>query len=242
MRKVLFVAGAMLVIAAAAIGGGIAYFLSRSDEVELVTEAPPLPSPQATVAGGGSSTTSPAGGAEVLHFVLVSEQSEASYIAREKLAFLPATSEAVGKTNAITGDIYLTRKGLSPSPPSVIRVDLRTLRSDEARRDNFVRNNTLNTDQYPFAEFRIEGIEGFPTSYQEGEEVAVRLVGTMTIRGTSRPLVFDARARYGGGTLTGVAHTAFKLTDFGLSPPNIAGFVTVEDEIRLQIILVARLQ
>lgn len=232
MRRLALAVGAATLLAIAAAAAGVAFFLSRSDPVELVTEAPSLPTDTAAV-----TPTS-----DLLHFVVVPEQSEASYIAREKLASLPVTSEAVGRTNAISGDIYLTRQGLAPSPPSVLRVDLRTLRSDETRRDNYVRNNTLQADRFPYAEFVLERVDGFPPDYREGEEVALRLSGTMTIRGTSRPMTFDARARYGGGTLTGVAHATFKLSDFGLSPPNIAGFVTVEDEMRLQIVLVARLQ
>ncbi len=232
MRRLALLIAATALLGVAAVAGGVAFFLSRSDPVELVTEAPALPADSTPVAATG----------EVLHFVVVPEQSEASYIAREKLAALPATSEAVGRTNAVSGDIYLTRQGLAPSPPSLLRVDLRTLRSDESRRDNFIRSNTLQADRFPYAEFVIERVEGFPASYQEGEEVALTVAGTMTIRGTARPMTFDVHARYGGGTLTGVAHATFRLSDFGLSPPNIAGFVTVEDEMRLQIVLVARLQ
>ncbi len=232
MRLLVLLGAAAALLAVAAVAGGVAFFVSGSDTVDLVTEAPALPT--------GTAAVTPTG--DVLHFVVLPEQSEASYIAREKLAALPATSEAVGRTNAVSGDIYLTRQGLAASPPSVLRVDLRTLRSDETRRDNYVRNNTLQADRFPYAEFVIERVDGFPTSYQDGQEVSLQVSGTMTIRGTARPMTFDVRARYGGGTLTGVAHTSFRLSDFGLSPPNIAGFVTVEDEMRLQVVLVARLE
>lgn len=232
MRLLVLLGAAAALLAVAAVAGGVAFFVSGSDTVDLVTEAPALPT--------GTAAVTPTG--DVLHFVVLPEQSEASYIAREKLAALPATSEAVGRTNAVSGDIYLTRQGLAASPPSVLRVDLRTLRSDETRRDNYVRNNTLQADRFPYAEFVIERVDGFPTRYQDGQEVSLQVSGIMTIRGTARPMTFDVQARYGGGTLTGVAHTSFRLSDFGLSPPNIAGFVTVEGEMRLQVVLVARLE
>ena len=76
MRRLALLIAATALLGVAAVAGGVAFFLSRSDPVELVTEAPALPADSTPVAATG----------EVLHFVVVPEQSEASYIAREKLA------------------------------------------------------------------------------------------------------------------------------------------------------------
>jgi hypothetical protein len=62
----------------------------------------------------------------------------------------------------------------------------------------------------------------------------------MTIRETEMPLTFDVKARQSGDTLTAVADTRFNMTDFGLDPPQLA-FVSVEDGVQLQVVLVARL-
>jgi len=235
MRKLTIIAGAVLVLFVAAVVAGLVFWLARSDEVDLVTEAPAITS----TPGQASATAAPTTDA-TLHFVVVPEESEATYVAREKLASLPLSSNAVGKTRAVSGDIFLTTEGLASEEPSAFRVDLSTLASDEGRRDNYIKQNTLQTDTFPFAEFAIDEVQGFPADYPEGEEVELTLTGRMTIRETQLPLTFQVKARQSGDTLTAVADTNFKMTDFGLDPPQLA-FVSVEDGVQLQVVLVARL-
>lgn len=88
---------------------------------------------------------------------------------------------------------------------STVAVDLSTLRSDQARRDKQVQR-ALDTGGYPEAVFQITGAEGDPV-LAEGQAVPVRLTGTMTIKGTDRPLTFAGTAQVEGDTLTIVAST-----------------------------------
>lgn len=236
MRKLVIVAGAALVLVVVAVVAGLIFWLSRSDDVDLVTEAPAI-----TSTPGQAAPTAAAATDGTLHFVVVPEESEATYVAREKLASLPLSSNAVGKTQAVSGDIFLTTEGLASEQPSAFRVDLSTLASDEGRRDNYIKQNTLQTDTFPFADFEIEQVQGFPIDYTEGEEVGLTLTGRMTIRETELPLTFQVKARQSGDTLTAVADTSFNMTDFGLDPPQLA-FVSVEDGVQLQVVLVARLE
>jgi len=235
MRKLVIVAGAAFVLLVVGAVAGLIFWLSRSDEVDLVTEAPAITSTPSQAAATVAPTTD-----GTLHFVVVPEESEATYVAREKLASLPLSSNAVGKTRAVSGDIFLTPEGLVSEEPSAFKVDLSTLASDEGRRDNYIKQNTLQTDTFPFAEFEIDQVQGFPADYAEGEEVELTLTGRMTIRETELPLTFQVKARQSGDTLTAVADTNFKMTDFGLDPPQLA-FVSVEDGVQVQVVLVARL-
>jgi len=231
MRKLVIVAGVALVLLIVAVVGGVIFWLSRSNKVQLVTEAPTITS----TSGQATPTTD-----GTLHFVVVPEESEATYIAREKLASLPLSSNAVGKTRAISGDIFLTREGLATDQPSAFSVDLRTLQSDQSARDNYIKQNTLQTDTFPFAKFVVDAVQGFPTNYTQGEQVELTLTGRMTIRETELPLTFQVKARQSGDTLTAVADTKFNMTDFGLKPPQLA-FVNVQDGVQLEVVLVARL-
>jgi len=176
----------------------------------------------------------------VVHFT-VSDQSEASYTIREKLARLPAPSDAVGKTNAISGDLYLLNNGLAPASPSAFTVDLRTLTSDAPQRDRFIHGNSLESDKYPNATYTINSVDGFPASYKEGDEVKLTLNGTFKVHDTERPATWTGSARYQDGQLEAVATTQFNMRDYNITPPNLA-IVQAEDTVRLDLHLIARRQ
>jgi polyisoprenoid-binding protein YceI len=238
MNRPLLFFGVAVFAAVAGVLTVVAIQLIRSDSVDLLTSAPEIP----TAAGARpdpTPTASAAGGGEVFKFVIDGSQSKATYVVREKLAALPISTNAVGETRAISGEIYLTREGLYGDASSLIRVDMSTLRSDEARRDNFIRTNTLQANRFQFAEFVITGIEGFPQSHTEGAEIELKLTGNMTIRGVTKPLTFDVKARQAGDVLTGIADTTFKFQDFGMTPPDVA-LAKAEENIQLQIEIFAR--
>lgn len=170
-------------------------------------------------------------------FRIVAERSEASYRARETLVNQPGPSEVVGRTKDIEGELQLESDGVLRGQILNMRIDLRTLTSDQARRDNFIRQNTLRTDQFPYVEFRSTESAG-PTVFRPGEEATFRIPGLMTVQGQERPIVWEATARLDGDTITGTASARVKLTDFGLEPPRLA-ILSVEDEMTWQIELVA---
>src|SRR4051812_23418358 len=170
-------------------------------------------------------------------FRIVSEQSEAQYRARETFVSQAAPSDAVGKTKAIQGELQLESDGVLRGQITSMQIDLRTLTSDQARRDSFIRQNTLKTDQFPFAEFRSSETAGV-ILYRPGEEAVFHIPGLMTIKGVERPIVWEAHAKLNGDTITGTATARVKLTDFGLEPPRLA-ILSVDDEMTWQIDLVA---
>lgn len=167
------------------------------------------------------------------------DKSEARYRARETFVNQPGLVEAVGRTNEIDGEIVMDGPGLLRGQIVGMRIDLRTLVSDQTRRDNFIKQNTLQTGQFPYAEFRSNGSAG-PGAVQPGQEVTFQIPGIMTIRGRERPIVWEARAKLDGTTLVGTATARIKLTDFGLEPPRLA-ILSVEDEMSWEIDLVAEL-
>ncbi len=163
-------------------------------------------------------------------FTVVTEESEATYTVREKLANLPSESDAVGRTKSLSGTVRL-------DGVSTVTVDLSTLTSDQERRDNFIRNNIFQTD--PIAEFTVEQLPGLPSEYQEGETVTSTVTGRMKIRGVERDLTFEVEARLRGGTLEILGKTDFTWADFEIDPPNTP-LVTVQDNVHLEVLIIAR--
>ena len=154
-RRFIRIGGALAGLVVLAIVALVAITLLRSDDPNLRTEAPAIPTTAAPAQSGTdpSNATAPDLPSGVLRFVIDSAGSEAKYVVRETLRGVIG-SNAVGTTNAITGAIYLTPDGLSTAVQSEFNVDLRELRSDESRRDRYVRNNVLDTRQFPFARLR----------------------------------------------------------------------------------------
>jgi polyisoprenoid-binding protein YceI len=238
MKRPLIIAGAAVGLVAVAIAAVVIIWTLRSDDPNLLTEAPAIPT---TTSGGAdvaptaaASTNLPDG---VRRFVVASGESSAKYVVEETLRGLPAT--AVGTTTDVTGEIYLSKDGLYKDLPSKFKVDLRTLKTDESQRDNYVRQNVLRTGQFPFAEFVVESVSGFPAGYAEGSEISLTLNGTMTVKGQTKPVTFTVKARQAGNTLTATADTQFNMTDFGIQPPEVV-LAKAKDGVTLQVVLIAR--
>jgi polyisoprenoid-binding protein YceI len=197
--------------------------------------APGTASPEGSPAAGGSPVAVPAGATT---FAIAGDQSEAKITVHQKLTALPDPNDAVLTTRAFQGQLVLGPDG-QPTGESKIQVDLRTLESDEPDRDNYIRGNTLQSDQFPIAEFAITGVENWPGPLQPGQQSNFRLDGQMTIHGMTKPVTFDATAILNGDVITGTATTSFTFQDFGMSPPDISGFVKAEDTIKLDVTITA---
>jgi polyisoprenoid-binding protein YceI len=120
-----------------------------------------------------------------------------------------------------------------------MRVDLRTLQSDSPRRDNAIRGRWLESDTYPYADFVSTDALDVPTDYTEGNEVTFTLVGDMTIRDVTKSVTWTVVGVLQDGVVTGVATTSIVMSDFGVSPPNIANMIKVEDQADLRVNFVA---
>ena len=158
---------------------------------------------------------------------------------QEQLAGVDLPNDAVGSTGAVSGQLVLRPDATLVMPASRISVDLRELTSDDPRRDSFIKQNTLLTGQFPFAEFVPARAEGLPGPLPQSGERAFRLIGMLTVRGTPKEVAWEARARRDREQLTGQATTTVRFGDFGMSPPRVPLVLSIMDEIRLELALVA---
>jgi polyisoprenoid-binding protein YceI len=68
------------------------------------------------------------------------------------------------------------------------------------------------------------------------------MLGDLTIREVTQPVIFDVSATLNGDTATGVATADLRMTDFGIEPPNFANTLTVADEFSVEVEFTAREQ
>jgi polyisoprenoid-binding protein YceI len=211
-------------------------------------EAGTTPAPvtrQAAAPGPAPATaqSSPAGAAGVQRFVIVPEQSTVTYrVAETFFREGNRLNTAVGVTKAVRGEVRVNRADPRLSSIGSITVDISQFRSDSERRDQAIRDRWLESTRFPTAQFTPTSISGLPSTYREGQELQLRITGSLKVRDVVRPVAFDAVLKVSGNTLTGTAKTAVKMTDFGFDPPSILGILRAENDVALEFAITARAQ
>lgn len=192
------------------------------------------------ITASGAAVRSASAQAAAIRYAVVPERSEARYRIREQLASLSFPNDAVGATRAVEGGIALDVRGRVVSGPSRFTVDLGTLTSDQPRRDNYVRRNTLDTERYPTAVFVPTEVRGLPVPLPQSGTATFELTGDFTVRAVTRRTTWQATATFNGAEVDVRARTAFRFADLGLQIPRVASVLSVEDDIRLELDLVLR--
>ena len=162
---------------------------------------------------------------------------EARYRVREELLRVGLT-DAVGTTKAVRGEVRLQDGRVSGE----FVVDLRELKSDQARRDNYLRQRTLETDRYPFATFRPKGVRGLPNPLPRQGKVPIQVVGDLTIKGVTAEVVWEGEAEFQGDEVRVFLRTEFPFEKFRLAQPRVSVVLSLENRIRLEVELVLRRQ
>lgn len=204
-----------------------AWLLVGGCRADLFTAAGASPSPSIVPA-----TTA----APTLRFVVDPAGSLVTVRVREQLVGLPAASDAVLTTSAISGQIGLTRDGRLTTE-SALLVDLTTLASDEPRRDTYVKQETLDTRRFPTAELGVVGSVGLPQPLPQSGEWRFSLVSTMTLHDVTREITWEVTGQRVGREIRATARTTLRFADFALRRPVVAAVLSVQDEIRMEVLL-----
>jgi polyisoprenoid-binding protein YceI len=205
-------------------GFGYAAYFARSTN-------PPHTSPGTAVPCG---TAIPSTGLRT--FNIVPDQTTASYQVHENLVLrnLP-DNIVIGKTQAVQGEFRI-RSGASPLVADMnFKADLRTLKTDENRRDHYVRQNYLESDTYPYAEFTSTCAQSLPANYHDGQTTTFQIIGNLTLHGKTNKEVFNVQGNLTAGTITGTATTTVFMTDFGIQPPNLADIAISQNKVLITI-------
>ena len=167
------------------------------------------------------------------------EASTASYRVMEELSSV-GTNEVVGTTNAILGSILFDENNV-PVACSNFAVDMRTMETDESKRDNYLRENTLESDTFPYATFVVSSVTGLEDGLSEGETATVGLTGDFTLHGVTKTVTWDGEVTLEGETITGTASHTFLIADYDMEKPIIGPVVSIADEVTLEVGLSANL-
>jgi polyisoprenoid-binding protein YceI len=143
----------------------------------------------------------------------VASGSQAGYRVNQKVAGQTATT--VGRTSAVTGSATVSGGQLTAA---TVSVDLAKLVTNEAERDEHVREGILETDQFPIAVFTLTKPTPLAT-ITPGQVVQVPATGELTIHGVTKPATFALAVRQSGGTLSVQGSTTVAFADYRIEPP-----------------------
>src|ERR1700738_3394715 len=105
-----------------------------------------------TAPGAATATGTPIPSTGLTTYQIMPAQTTASYSVYENLVFQnKPNNDAIGTTHSVQGSFRI-QTGAAPLITGMnIKVDLSTLQTDSQMRDNYVRQNTLQTNTYPDA-------------------------------------------------------------------------------------------
>ena len=153
------------------------------------------------------------------------------------------STTVVATTRRVAGDIIVNFDDPPTSQVGTVAVNVRTLKTDNEFRDQSIRGQILRSseDEYQFVTFVPVELIGLPSSpVNIGDTVQFQIVGELTIVGATRRVTFGANVTIISlDRIEGFASVEVLYSDFGLTvnpPPTVA---SVEDEVTLEIELVA---
>ncbi|MDX6342706.1 MAG: hypothetical protein QOH87_2844 [Trebonia sp.] len=230
-RWVKWVVGAVVVVAALAVGGPFLYihFFNGS--------APPtlsLSSPTASAtSGGGSPATTTA--TSVAGTWTVGSGSTVGYRVNEVLLGQSAT--AVGRSDSVTG--HITIQGTTASA-ATFSVPMATVVSDKSQRNAQFDGRIMDVSSYPTGTLTLTKPIALGTLPAVGVIKSYSATGNLTLHGRTRSVTFTLNAERTGTAIEVQGSIPVLFSDWGISNPSIGGFVTTQDHGLLEFLLVAR--
>lgn len=154
----------------------------------------------------------------------VGQGSEAGYRVGEVLT--GQRIDAVGRSQDVTGSVQLADTRVMAGE---ITVDMRTVTSDQSRRDDYFTADLMETGRYPNAVFTLtEPVDLGAEFASAGGPVTVGATGTLMVKDVTREVTFPLTALRNGDTIDVSGSIPVTFTDFGIEPPNFGDFVRVD--------------
>jgi polyisoprenoid-binding protein YceI len=195
----------------------------------------PTSSPKRFSLSPSTAATPVASGTTLAGSWRIANGSQAGYRVREKLAFLPAESDAVGRTSSITGAATVTQSQRVVSITAAsFDVAVDTLKSDRAMRDEKIREIGLESNAYPTATFVLSKPLVLPASALDGRIAHMSATGVFNIHGVSKSETVPLEMSLSSSTIQAVGSLTFPWSEFGMSAPSIGGFVNVTDRATME--------
>ena len=226
LAKILIGLGVAVVVLVGALVAAWFLFLKSDPEPRAAIEETPVVTDPAGGALDGTYTVSP-GDPENFVGYRVTEQFVAGLV----------DNVATGRTSDVTGSFSI--EGTTVDEVSVT-ANLQTLKSDRDQRDNRIKTLGLESDQFPEATFVLTEPIDFGQPPAAGETVNADAVGDFTLHGVTKRVTIALEGRWDGRDVQVVGNLPVVFSDYEMETPNVAGFVSVQDEGEMELQLFFR--
>jgi polyisoprenoid-binding protein YceI len=195
----------------------------------------PTSSPPAFSLGSKHHAVAVGSGSGLVGRWTIAPGSRAGYRVREKLAFLPALDDAVGRTSQISGGATFAKSAASLTVTAAsFVINVYSLKSNEAMRDEHIHTIGIQSATYPKASFRLTRDLTLPRSALSGKVVDAKVTGDVNIHGTTRLLSIPVELRLAPTEINAVGSLTFPWSLFNMAAPSVGGFVSVESHATME--------
>ncbi len=227
-----WVVGAVVVIAALAVGGPFIYvhFVAAKAPAPFSVSTK-TPGAQSAQPAASTSATAPAASTSVAGTWTVAGGSQAGYRVNEVL--FGQQNTAVGRTSAING--HLTIAG-STATAGTFSVRMGTVKSDQSQRDVQFNGRIMDTSTYPTATFALTrpiSLDPVPTA---GATRTYTARGDLKLRGRTRPVTFQLTAEHAANAIKLSGSIPITFATWDIPNPSF-GPITTQNHGSLEFLL-----
>ena len=176
----------------------------------------------------------------VLYRIAAGGASEARFFLQEDLRGV--RTDVIGRTDQVAGDVVIDFTDPTLSQVGVIRINARTLTTDQSQRNSALRSRILRSaqDEYEYIDFAPAALTGLPESIAIGTSYPLAIEGLLTIVGQALPAVFRGEATLDSeATLRGEFTAQLRYADWGIVIPDLPFIANVDEEVELTLSFVA---
>ena len=230
-RNLLIGLVAVVAIAAVAAGGyGLWYVLIGPSSPAAVSSAPPA-IPSGAAVGAASSMDGTWNVSTSLGSIDDATATFAGYRVQEQLVGVGGHT-AVGRTTSVTGSMTLNGAVVNDVQ---ITADLTHLVSDDSHRDDQLRRQALQTDNFPTAMFKTIQPIDLGTLPADGTSVSVNATGALSLHGVIRTVTIALQAVRQGGLIAVTGSLPIVFSDYSMQKPNSFSVLSVDDHGTMEL-------
>ncbi|MBT1636100.1 MULTISPECIES: YceI family protein [Clavibacter] len=140
----------------------------------------------------------------------------------------------VGKTEDVSGTITVDGSTLKDA---TVKVDVGTIATDQAPRDDYFRGTAMEVSKYPDATFTLtQPVDAaVPAS---GQVATVQATGELTMHGVTQSVTVPLQAALSGDGVQVSGSIPVTFSDYGVEAPSL-GFVSVQDKGTVEFLVKA---